>query len=409
MEGPTAKGITTKAARTTPSASARACMLSADALAFDFWKAVDACASWTTHGQNHTMLTVVGHNVGYDMLATGAYVHLPRLGWKLEHPYDKGPVFIQKMRKGQDVIQILSSLNFFTDSLKNVALTFGTEKLDMADYNTADVATLETYCRRDVEICRKAVVWLCETLYKENLGPFKATISSIAFASWRYRFMSHTVTVHTTPAAMALERKSYCGGRTEAFRIGEWDLGLTCLDINNMYGSVMVFHNLPNRLDRRANGSAGERVGATVGRGRLLIADVDVDMDERAVPRKSVKLLFPVGLFRTVLAGPELRLAFKHGRVLKVHEMATYEGAPIFKAFVECFSQKRVEAREHKQEAAYTLYKDFVNHSYGKLGQQNEEWERVGDLPLDTKPSREVLETPDRGPVIRLRMPGVDV
>ena len=388
----------------------------------DFWRSVDACASWTVHGKNHTKLTLVAHNVGYDMLATGAYVHLPSFGWKMEHPYHKGPVYIQRAKKGQHVIEILSSTNYWAASLHEVGKTFGVEKIDFKDFNTPVFSLLEEYCRQDVEVCARSITWLAQSLFDgdkstggDSLGPWKATISSIAFASWRYRFMEEAPEIHTDPVAMRMERAAFCGGHTEAWYIGDINGEVHDYDVNNLYGWVMSNYQLPVRLlDIRHDLTPSDLEGL-VEAGELLISDVTVDMDEAAVPRKEVKLLFCTGEFRVTLATPELRLALKHGRILKVHETATYAPAPLFRSFCNYMSAKRVEAEKAVlpdgrigDKAKRAMYKAMNNHVYGKMGQMAEEWVRIGDAPLDALPHREVtyLDDGKNTEVVTLTMPG---
>ncbi len=134
------------------------------ALCRSFWEMIDTLTERTTHAKTHRTVTMVAHNAGYDMLATGAYVHLPALGWVIERPYEKGPVYICRAKKGTRKIDIVSSTNFYAASLKEIAKTYQTEKLEMTDFNTKDLLQLETYCRRDVEIVRLAILGLVRFL-----------------------------------------------------------------------------------------------------------------------------------------------------------------------------------------------------------------------------------------------------
>src|SRR5579862_5812421 len=63
-----------------------------------FWKWVSDFAD-TRQGGHRSSVVVVGHNVGYDMLATGGAPRLHALGWASEAPYEKGPVYIWRFTK----------------------------------------------------------------------------------------------------------------------------------------------------------------------------------------------------------------------------------------------------------------------------------------------------------------------
>ena len=426
-----------------------------DDLCHDFWERVSDCA--LEHNSSRLPLYILGHNVGYDQIATGAYHwlpahrcevtttdghgrHEPCKGWVMETPYSKGPVYIQRAHHGAKCkLIILSSTNFFTGKLKDVAKDMGVpekleypeEKFWKKDLTPAEFEELDEYCRRDVEIVRRATLWICAMLRCAKnhehdvtgrhangrpcmpLGPFRSTISSIAFSCWRYGknernepFLDHEVNIHTDPGAIRLERAAFCGGRTEADFIGE--AGEThCLDVNNLYGSVMSIRQVPRSLrtvysmhqalspreeeevfpdDKRKIRVETLRDWTDPHYAFAVIAQVYVDMKEPAVPFKDgpvdkpTKLLFPVGKFNTTLCGPELELAFAHGTVLDVGAVALYEQAPIFSRYVDFMSEMRKAAEVMGHKAERRFFKDCNNHVYGKFGQQSEEWERFGDV-----------------------------
>ncbi len=454
-----------------------------------FWLQVARLATHTRHGRSHQKLTVVGHNIGYDMIATGAYVWLPRIcdcddhaydhdacqlacechRWELEFPYEKGPVYITRARCGRKTMEFISSTNFYHDKLANVARSFGTEKLDIGDFNTPDVVKLLEYCRQDVVICRLCVVWLALTLDHGDdggepdgqkrlapldfiargtgkpLGPWKATIASISFAVWRFRFLrdDHAPTVHVDPAAIMAERASYVGGRTEVWRLGEWDGEAHDVDVNNLYGYIMRNFSTPRRLIRyelidAPSANAADTIDGLkdrLRRGTGLIANVTITIHPKegtrdafasaVVPQKGDRLFFPVGTFRVTLCSPELWLVLDSGTIDAVHSIAEYEMAPIFADAITWLSAKRVEAEgdpDHKLppdhplfgkpelKALRRLFKDLANNLYGKFGQMSEQWHVAVDengVPLPGgRPHRERFDLPDHTTVIRVTLPG---
>jgi len=363
-----------------------------------FWEDTSALAkSGRTYGQTHLPLTVVGHNIGYDMLATGAYTHLPALGWTMEYPYSKGPVYICKFTSGQSVIIVLSSTNFFISPLKVVAKNFRTEKLEMDDFNTTDIPKLLGYCRRDVEIVSTAMRWLTLLLKNDRLGPFKMTLSSIAFACWRYRFLTHQIRISVDPDASALERRAYFGGRTEEFYAGLWDGELFGYDVNALYASVMANKPMPTRFVSMRTDVSIRELEEMVGDGIAVIAEVKVAIETNSLPIRGDGLLFLIGDYSTVLCTPELRIAIREGRITAVGKVAVYDSAPIFRDFIAFFSERRIAAERDSRLAERMLYKGMANHVYGKFGQRSADWEQVaGPIPEDCP-----------GPpfVVRLRVP----
>jgi len=377
------------------------------ALCRAFWESVDRLASARAVNNADTCLNVIAHNHEYDYAATAAMIHLTDLGWTLEQPYHKGPVFICKATKGHHVIKLVSSTNWFHTSLKRLAKDMGTEKLDFHDFNSDDVGTLETYCRRDVEIVRLACLWLTKTFESENLGPWRDTIASMTFAMFRYRFMKHRIWIHTIPEAIAIERAGLAGGRTEAWGLGTMKGPIYCLDANNLYGYAMhemqvpirileVTHDdheyqMPPMLAPRDEGALAldEREVARLFHemndlGHGAVAEVDIEISKAVAPRKSGKLLFPIGQFRTTLCGPELREVIRSGgKILKAGRVCYYQMAPIFREAVDYLSEKREEASKNHRPAERQLFKDLVTNLYGKFSQRKEEWERTG--PYDSR------------------------
>jgi hypothetical protein len=387
------------------------------ALCHAFWKyASDVAMATAGHGRGRTRTFIFAHNIGYDMLATGAYGHLPSLPegagekWKVEHVYSKGPVFITRATCGRHTLEILSTTNFFIAPLKQVAKDFGTEKLDFPTelfskpvLTPEETVAQEVYCQRDTEIIRIAVIKLIQLLETGSMevvpdpkpvGPWKATISSIAFSAFRYRFMEHQIVIHVDPDAIRLERAAYCGGRTEVFFKGVLDGETHDFDVNNLYGWVMQTFYVPRKLLEVRHNIGVKELAEMIDRREPVIAQVRVKIEERALPYKAEKLLFPVGEFVTTLCTPELQLAIELGEILSVGEVAVYEAAPVFKSYVQFMTTKRNAAKLAHHDAESTLYKALNNHVYGKVGQMSEEWTRVGDCPPD-QPFRQerIVET----------------
>lgn len=349
-----------------------------------FWTHVSELAD-RRQGRDRSSLVVIGHNIGYDVLATGGAVRLHRLGWKSEAPYEKGPVFIWRFTKNGRTIVLLSSTNFFAVPLKKLGETFNLPKLG-TDTQTDDMAELEAYCARDVAIARTAILELVRFLFTNDLGPWADTISSVAFKCWRYRFLRHRVELHTDPAATKLERASYFGGRTEVFLCGvECPLPVFDLDVNSLYPSVMLSLNYPTKLLGIRQGGVAE-LTAAVEEGSLVIAEVEVEIGRPCLPYRDAeigKLVFPIGRFRTTLCSPELTIALREGRILDVGSWALYEGQPIFSEYVGTIYGRRVEAKSQGLDAWVQLYKNLLNNLYGKFGQRKEDWEIVGNADPD--------------------------
>ena len=342
----------------------------------DFWSAVD----WFASGENHTRL--VAHNVGYDFQVCRGMEFLTKLGWRVDSLYEKGFTYILRLKKGRARLTVLSSTQFFSAPLREVGKAFDLPKLEIP-HQTLDINHLITYCTRDVEIVSRAMTWLMDTIYYDDLGPMADTIPSLANKIFRHRFMKQDIMIHNYEPALKLERESYHGGRCEAWWIGEVPEKIYKLDINSAYPYAMRSANLPVALARywpRDSPPDMAKVLSYMGEDAFMVARVVLDTWEPAYPYLSPekKLLFPVGEFRTVLSGQTFREAVFRGHVKKVEEAALYHSAPIFREYIDYFYDARVRAKKSGDRARDLLYKLLMNSLYGKFGQTSKVWNPDG-------------------------------
>lgn len=380
-----------------------------DGLCAAFWDYVGMLASSRYGERQQGSLTVVAHNLKYDVQATGGIHYLTEAGWTGSPAYAKGLTYICRLSRQKRGIALVSSTNWYPMKLERLGRDFGIDKLD-TDTQTKDRDELLAYCRRDVEVMERAVLFLFAFLDGRNLdgspllapdgkplgpvGTYGDTIASVAFKAYRYGFMDFPVDCHVDPEATTLERASYHGGRTEVFYLGKQaPLPVRVLDKNSLYPSVMRGNLYPTRLLGVREGDLTALRLAVEG-GSLVIADVSVSIDRPSLPHVSDKLTFPVGEFDTVLTTPELRVAFAQGEVLAVRKWALYEGAPIFDRFISTLYGLREVAKRDGNESLSLLYKNLMNNLYGKFGQRSEEWEEVGPAPPEGTVAAELASGP---------------
>lgn len=349
-----------------------------------FWGRVDAFC------RDKTTVRLFAHNIGYDLQATGGIPNLLALGWSVDSLYEKGLTYILRLSKGHRRIVCLSSTQFWTAPLRDVAKHFGLEKLEV-HHQTEDKEELKKYCRMDVEILRTAMNWLQKFIKDNDYGAMKVTLPSLAMGIFRHRFMPHDIYIHNYPSALALERASYHGGRCEAWFIGKVPEILYKLDVNSMYPYIMRDSLFPTKLIRYYPNGSMELLQEQI-RSHIVIAEVEIETKENRYPYAGeTKLLFPVGRFRTVLCADELQDALKRGHIRQVYQLAVYASAPVFREFITHFYNRRKEAKELGQSAAAELFKLLMNSLYGKFGQQSNEWTMVGEAPNDEVRSETIL------------------
>lgn len=331
-----------------------------------FWEFVES------HIYSNIKLYIVGHNVAFDFRILGGFAHVEKNNWQPRFIWDKGKVTILTYRVNKATVQIISSTNFFGISLRKLGDLVGLPKLDVNFDATTD-KELSTYCRRDVEILIKVWEIWTEFLDAHDLGAFRNTLASQAFAAYRHRFMPFEIMIHNNPTVCELERDAYKGGRSECFKVGEFPTAqYFYLDVNSMYVHQMNTKKYPTKL-------VGHRVKPGVAllknklRNYAVIARVIIDTKHPAFPVVYNKVnVYPVGIFETVLTTPELEFALKHCEVLEVKEMAWYKQDLIFRDYTDYFSHLKESYELAYNPAFRTVAKLFGNALYGKFGQRDE-------------------------------------
>ncbi len=322
---------------------------------------------------------LVAHNLVFDLSVCGVFKQLNLIGWKLNNFYSKGMTSIFHWKDGERRLKGLDNGNFFRGKLEYWGKLLGFGKLPIS-FEQAKDHELETYCERDVDIMvRLWTIWL-SFLDDHDCGSFKPTVSSTAFNTWRHRFMTETVHIHTDEDALRLERQSYKGGRTECLWVGERNDGpFYYLDVNNMYGYILATESFPAGLYNYSDKIDLYTLAYKLAR-YAMVADVTIDVTEPWFPYKVDKhTCYPIGRFRTTLTTPELKLCIDRGWMVEVHSAAWYREERLFSDYVITFNKLRREY-EHQGEAGFAkICKLLVNGLYGKFGQRSIKIEPIGE------------------------------
>lgn len=352
----------------------------------EFWEDV---IRFVKKGNNY----MIAHNVSYDLIASKGLIHLFECGFQAVNYYENGKIFILKLvkkeGKNRKNIYIMSSTNYFAFSIKELGKTFGLPKMEI-DYQNSPIEEVLPYCRRDVEIMKKAVEAFRSFVISENLGCQARTVAGQAFNAFRHRFMNTDIYIHDNMEACMLEREAYYGGRTEAWFLGKVPETVYKLDVNSMYPYVMREKRYPVKLISYSKYGTPDEVRDAMRAGYLVIAKCRIVTEKPIFPvRLNDNLIFPIGDFVTYLCTPEIDYAFMYGCLSDVYEYACYEGYPIFKKYVEYFYAKRLEAKQKKDKVMDMFYKLMLNSLYGKFGQRADVWERIGEAdPYQVKVER---------------------
>lgn len=330
----------------------------------DFWSYVESKA------QNKKVLYLISHNAVFDFTVLTQTTMLTELGYKCGFVYDGGMTYIAKWRKDKQTIIILDNANWFKGKLAKWGDELNLPKLQMPK-GKSDEDKWFTYCERDTEILYQLFVWYTTFLSENNLGSWKYTIASSAFTSFRHRFMNHPVYIPSEDADSNIARASYHGGRTECFRIGDYNDGpYYKLDINSMYPTVMRNYQYPTCFEFRYSNPDIHKTRQTA-KTQCIIADCTIAPElPYFIHRCDDRNIYPIGRFRTTLTTEEYILAYDNGWVKEVHDVCVYRKRKIFIEYVDFFYQVKQTAGANNKPLIRAFAKLYLNSLYGKFGQR---------------------------------------
>lgn len=329
-------------------------------------------------------LTVFAHNIAFDLMVVNIFDYFNKQNIKMRPPIQSGMRFLWKVNHPKGTVEFINVGNYVPFPLSVIGKDLGFDKLDI-DFETTSNEDLITYCIRDVEIIQKFIFEFISFLKSNNLGGFKSTIASQALSVYRHSFMDEEITLHSNLSINTIERDSYLGGRTECFFIGDVpEDKIYGLDINSMYPYVMKQGFLPS-MYRGSTRENNHKLIRQIMKNNYVICDVQLNTNipfhgvkwsknrfNVSTPNteiRGVKLLFPIGNFRTYLHHDEMQYALDHDLIDHVYNIYLYKPADLFSSYVDFFTNIKVKATIEGNRTNRLMAKLFLNSLYGKFGQ----------------------------------------
>ena len=322
-------------------------------------------------------LYLFAHNLAFDLTQVKGFSQLQSDGWECTSRIIAPRILNLTYRKDNASIRLVDTFNYYPMALKSIGDMVGLEKYDFPD--ESDSPDLwDTYCKRDVEIMVAAMQLWWARVIEWGLGNFAVTLASQCYNAYRHRFMPRPIFIDNNERATDAGRRSYIGGRTEAFHIGKVPGKVYCLDINSMYPYIMKHKPVPYRLATTRTNLELHQLAHALDE-YAVVADVQLEVNEPAIPiRLEGRTTWPVGTFQAALTTPELSYALERGMITKIDYAAIYHRDVIFSDYVDFFYGKRLEARKSNDRATEGITKLFMNSLYGKFSQNGQRWNTVG-------------------------------
>jgi|SRR5579863_1133423 len=180
-------------------------------------------------------------------------------------------------------------------------------------------------CKADPNALARPILELMDWWDREGLGRWSVTGAALGWTSYRSTLRPKQVVIDHDPEMIAFERRAVSGGRRDVALIGTPGAPQYAeMDFTGAYPTIAAECPLPcaygGKIDV-AHLDPKHFHNPSVG----IIAEVTIETREARWPcRIDGKVYYPVGRFRTVLAGPDLAEAWDKHVITEVHEAHWY-------------------------------------------------------------------------------------
>lgn len=268
------------------------------------------------------------HNLSFDLAVTRLPAELAARGWEVTaHAVSSDAPWL-RMRRNGCVLTLCDSWGWLRAELAAIGADIGAPKLPLPDWDAPDAEWLAR-CQGDVDVLARAMGELMDWWDAAELGSWTLTGSAGGWNTWRHRTTCALPLIVPDELQTAADRQAIYGGRREAFRHGTLSGGpWRLLDFRSAYPTIAASKPLPaarqgnfESLPLDSSLVCGDQYG--------IIAQVDVELQAPRYPvRVRGRVVYPVGRFRTVLAGPEIAEARSRGELLAIGPGYLHKLAP---------------------------------------------------------------------------------
>lgn len=266
------------------------------------------------HTDPKETLWVFAHNLGFDLAVTRLPVLLLERGWELTQHALASDAPWARLRKGTRRITLANSASYLPTTVYELGRLTGLDKLPLPAAD--DLVALRERCRRDVAITATALLELMDWWDEQRLGNWSVTGPATGWSAYRHIPMGVKVLITPDPEAQAFERRALLAGRREAWRVGEQPEGFYLdLDIEHAHLTAAATQALPYQR-MKAFDALPLDTPYLRAQSMDVLAEATLRTDTSRYPLPLPHgIVYPTGVFRTVLAGPELREARERGEL----------------------------------------------------------------------------------------------
>ena len=419
----------------------------------DFWRVLGE------HSKSKTVQWVFAHNLIFDAWQLGLPEMLDNGTFKLSQvpqherrrsnvcnrsdkvfkgqcSFDKGCTIIKGLIHGRR-INLIDTYNYFRASVSDLGDSIGIPKLPMPNTEASEAEWFQ-YCENDVKVIESAVCGLMREWKANDLGNWQPTIASLAYSSYRHRFMTRPIVCHGDTDVSNIEHDAYFDGRTSVFFSGDVGNGYSLysgmgegerhnsrpridgpiysVDVNSLYPAVMHGNYYP--VEAICNSAGKPIIWQPPNlewlreqlREYLCVAICKIDTRYDYFPVRTTNgVIYPVGKIWTTICTPEILLALDKQCISDIMAVVLYRKWPIFDKWVEYWWERKRDAEQTGNLVRREVCKILLNSLAGKLAQRDRYWINTTRFPCESKWDSWCGFTPKSRRPISLRSIGMQV
>lgn len=305
------------------------------------------------------------------------------------------PTAIVCYHKDRWKLTIVDCQNYLDAAPDKVASLVGVPHHDWPDPDSPN-EEWESVLTERVTATKELFVRLVCWQNAQELGMFSLTVSSLAMAAFRHRFMRHRIELPETQDERDWERVGYFNGRVEALWCGTMRDGVYyplraansnpilfedqpqgpyhAVDARSFYAAIQTYEQLPYRCVESHMGIECKGPPIDESLCEVMASITLCSHDTRYPVRTSGGGMFATGEYNTTLCGPELARAAYAGHIRQWHSWRRYALGPVLRWYAEGLWGERVKAEGRDDRLTAALCKSLMARIHGKFLQRAHRW-----------------------------------
>jgi len=268
--------------------------------------------------RKHRCVWAYAHNLSFDLAVLDLVSAMEDLGWYIaDFALDGAHPFV-RLGRGDTRLTIADSHSWLPVPLNAIARALGMTKPELPVADDSDESWL-VRCRADTDILHTAMSCLMDWWDDNELGNWTITGAASGWNAMRHTESVDRVLIRPDKGEVEFDRRAIYGGKRYCYRAGNVGSGLWSeVDLIKAYPTTCRDHVLPmermvefDSLPVDHSWISSQRHG--------IVAEVVIRTDVPDYPCRIDGLVwYPVGEFRTVLAGPDIKAARRRGHLVSI-------------------------------------------------------------------------------------------